>query len=141
MALSRGLYLEGIVGMLAVLLVFGAAVALMEPGPAAAAVITGAALLVPIIVAMAYQDPPRSAPAAEYVTIANVACSTEQAFDQWVAAKARGDSRATQHLASTAACFSLKAGLPVSHPAIARAEGAENPAVRFRVPPKSLFHH
>ena len=78
------------------------------------AVITGAALLVPIIVAMAYQDPPRSAPAAEYVTIANVACLTEQAFDQWVNAKARGDSRASQHLASTAACFALKAGLPVS---------------------------
>ena len=32
MALSRGLYLEGIVGMLAVLLVFGAAVALLTLG-------------------------------------------------------------------------------------------------------------
>ncbi|MBI3092182.1 MAG: hypothetical protein HYY96_16090 [Candidatus Tectomicrobia bacterium] len=78
------------------------------------ALIVGAAILTPLIVALAMSDAPTPATAAEYVTAANVACFSEQAFDQSVRAKTQKDSRAIQFLSSTAACFMLKDGLPVS---------------------------
>ncbi|MBI3092150.1 MAG: hypothetical protein HYY96_15930 [Candidatus Tectomicrobia bacterium] len=78
------------------------------------ALIIGASILTPLIVALAMSDAPRTPTPADHVITPKVACLTADAFDQWVTAKTQDDQRGMEFLANRGLCIVLPKAQPVS---------------------------